>query len=41
MSNEKSDEFILPGMPANVLDEDAVYSGDNGRLFCGRHAGRS
>jgi len=27
--------------PAPVLKPDVLYSGDNGRLFCGAHAGQS
>lgn len=27
--------------PRPVLQEDALYSGDSGRIFCGRHAGAS
>jgi hypothetical protein len=28
-------------MPEPVLDPDALYLGDNGRCFCGKHAGAS
>jgi len=28
-------------MPAPVLEPDTLYFGDNGRCFCGRHAGAS
>lgn len=27
--------------PTPVLDSEAVYLGDNGRAFCGAHAGQS
>jgi hypothetical protein len=28
-------------MKAPILHTDALYSGDNGRLFCGAHAGQT
>ncbi len=28
-------------IPVPVLDPDTIYLGDNGRVFCGRHAGMS
>jgi hypothetical protein len=40
MSRKLPGELRFPA-PQIVLEDDRIYSGDNGRLFCGKHAGSS
>ena len=37
----KSSDDYVPTDPKPLLKPDALYMGDGGRIFCGKHAGTS